>query len=421
MFRIIEGDCLATLPTLPEKHFHCCVTSPPYFGLRSYLKKEDGAKSLEVGLEQTPAAYVEKMVAVARGVRRVLRDDGTFWLNIGDSYNNAGTRNNGTGLDGKRRGGMESSDGTWESAKASVGDKRRILQSAGVAMKSLCLIPQRLLLALSDDGWVVRSVIRWFKVSPMPESTRDRPTSAVEEIFLLTKQSAYYYDQDAERVPHARLWDEKNGRGIYGGNPCPEQKQNTQTVLPSPGGRNLWNWWEVTEDGSGSWFMSNEPYKGGHYACFPSKLPERCIRLGTSEKGCCGKCGEPYRRITERSKKKRERPNDYTKRAHQEGTGNACANSVSGVEVNTLGWEVSCECNAEVAPCRILDPFCGAATTLLAATRLGRESVGLELNASYVKLGEDRVLESQPGPLPDTNGKPKKEQPCPLFDGLEDA
>lgn len=351
-WKILEGNCLQALAALPQKHFHCVVTSPPYFGLRSYLGKDDPSKTQEIGSEQTPAEYVGHMIEVARGVRRVLRNDGTFWLNVGDSYAGSGAG-----------GGGGSIQETNRRSAAMPGCRRRV---EGHATKSLCLVPERLAIALADDGWVVRSKIRWFKVSPMPEPCRDRPTSAVEEIFLLTKQGKYFYDAVSVRA------------------------NDNMT-------RNLWNWWEVVAEGSGSWFMATESLKDDHYAVFPSKLPERCIRLGTSERGCCPECGSPWQRIVERKKLKRQRPNEFTKRRREEGTGNACANTMAGVATETLGWEAGCQCgHEEVESCRVLDPFSGAATTLLAALRLGRDSVGIELNPQYVELSRRRLLADNP-------------------------
>ncbi len=159
-------------------------------------------------------------------------------------------------------------------------------------------------------------------------------------------------------------------------------------------GRNLWDWWKIPHEG----------YSGGHYACFPSEIPRRCISLGTSAYGCCPKCSAPYHRLTERSKVKRERPNEHVKRTGEQGTGNVCGNTVAGVAVETKGWEAGCACNAgEPQPCRVLDPFAGAGTTLLAAVRMGRAAVGIELNEKYIDLARKRLIGDNPlfnGPLP---------------------
>ncbi len=348
-------------------------------------------KPHEIGSEKTPAEFVAKIVAVAEQVKRVLREDGTFWLNIGDSYAGGGGGNYGNGKSVKSQGGEQVTN---------VRNRPEWLAAAGMRAKSLCLVPQRLVLALADAGWYVRSVIRWFKVSPMPEPVRDRPTSAVEEILLLTKTPTYFYDQEAQR------------REISPGNDgsCSVVQRKGGTEFDENGkpvgairvydeikGGNLWNWWAIDEEGSGSWFIPNEPLKAAHYAAFPSELARRCISLGTSAHGCCPACGAPYRRVTERSKVKRERPNEHVKRTGEQGTGNVCGNTVAGVAVETTGWEAGCGCNAgEPQPCRILDPFAGAGTTLLAALRMGRQATGIELNQKYIDLARKRLVADNP-------------------------
>lgn len=176
--QILIGDTIEQMGTLPEKCVQCCVTSPPYWGLRDY--GVDG----QIGLESTPDEFVEKMVDVGRAVHRVLRDDGTFWLNIGDSYS-----------------GNSSSGG--------IGKQDSNLRIVGVQTKpgkpkDLCMMPWRVAMALQADGWWIRSVIVWAKKSPMPESCTDRPTSSWEPIFLLTKSERYFYDAEAVKEPLTR-------------------------------------------------------------------------------------------------------------------------------------------------------------------------------------------------------------------------
>jgi adenine-specific DNA methylase len=139
------------------------------------------------------------------------------------------------------------------------------------------------------------------------------------------------------------------------------------------------------------WTIASEPYSGAHFATFPTKLVEPCILAGTSERGCCPECGAPWRRVTEREKLRRERPNDYTKRNGHDGTGNSCGNTVAGVSVKTTGWEATCEHGRDSVPCKVLDPFAGAGTVGLVCERLGRDFIGCELNPAYVEMAKARI------------------------------
>jgi DNA modification methylase len=359
---------------IASESIQCCVTSPPYFGLRDY-----GADG-QIGLEATPEAYVARMVEVFREVRRVLRDDGTLWLNLGDSYANHG----GNGSCGKT---------------AKVGNTRSGQQKTtnklvdGLKPKDLVGIPWRVAFALQADGWWLRQDLIWHKPNPMPESVRDRCTKAHEYLFLLAKSERYYFDGDAIREPLAlstqndprmkdmgRTYGGK-GRGAYGENGKANGSMKAWTLNQS--GRNRRSVWTVT----------TKPYSGAHFATFPPDLIEPCILAGTSAEGCCSNCRAPLIRQTSKTKLKRSRPNAYTKRTHEEGTGNACANDVAGVAVETLGWAPSCDCAAEVMPCTVLDPFAGSGTTLQVACHHGRNGVGIELNPDYIELAKARIMQ----------------------------
>jgi len=371
---IIQGDCIEGLRTLPDASAHCCVTSPPYWGLRDY--GHDG----QIGLESTPEAYVARMVEVFREVRRVLREDGTCWVNLGDSYNNAGSSKNGTGLDGKQRGGATGADGECGYKKR---DLRHALKGSGIKHKDLCGIPWRVAFALQADGWWLRQDIIWHKPNPMPESVRDRCTKAHEYVFLLTKSERYFYD--AEAVSEASMGTSARprfGGSKYGDSSDPKHATKSGNEYQDTGSRNRRSVWTVT----------TKPYKGAHFATMPPDLVEPCILAGTSEEGCCPHCGSPWARVTERKKLTRQRPNDYTKRQGDEGTGNSCANSVAGVAVETKGWQPTCKC-PEHRPeaCLVLDPFAGSGTTLAVAARLGRSGIGCELNPEYIVLAEQRI------------------------------
>lgn len=221
--RVLQGDCLQLLPTLESSSIQCCVTSPPYWGLRDYDHPN------QIGSEQSPDIYVAKLVSVFREVRRVLKPDGTLWLNVGDGY----ARNGGTGKCGPN---------------AVVGNTKRLIQKRnckvpqvwGLKDRDLMGLPWRVAFALQEDGWTLRSRIHWIKRTAMPESVKNRPSNATEEIFLFAKSSKYYYDSTAVR-------------------------EET--------GANLRNYWVLGPD----------PNNYGHPAAFPRELARRCILLGSRE------------------------------------------------------------------------------------------------------------------------------------------
>lgn len=221
--RIINGDSLAVLPTLAEKSVQCCVTSPPYWGLRDY------EHPAQIGAESSPEIYVENLVKIFREVRRVLRKDGTVWLNVGDGY----ARNGGTGNHGPN---------------AIVGNTKKLIQKRnckvpecwGLKDRDLIGLPWRVAFALQTDGWILRSRITWIKKNAMPESVKNRPTSATEEVFMFAKSIGYFYDQNGIR---------------------------------EESGANLRNHWLIGPDSS----------RNGHPATFPRELARRCILLGSRE------------------------------------------------------------------------------------------------------------------------------------------
>jgi len=237
------GNCLDILPTMEAGSVNCCVTSPPYFGLRDYGNDE------QIGLEKTPEAFVETMVNVFREVKRVLADDGTLWLNLGDSYASAGGKsqpqpdNNGGLVNNK-----STTRGETGSSASYGGFERPNTIGGNLKHKDLIGIPWRVALALQADGWYLRQDIIWSKPNPMPESVTDRCTKAHEYIFLLSKKPKYYYDAEAVK-------EEASGGSISGGT---EETRNKRSV------------WEVT----------TKPYSGAHFATFPPDLIKPCILAG---------------------------------------------------------------------------------------------------------------------------------------------
>jgi DNA modification methylase len=472
MARLYQADARA-IP-LPDESVHCVVTSPPYWGLRDYglepsvwggddhehewgneqrgkradLKPPSESSSMSrmgsddsqglgppsgghfcacgawrgnLGLEPTPELFVEHLVEVMREVRRVLRKDGTCWLNLGDSYANDGKWGGSTG--GKHAAGLHGATG--------VG---RVKTTPGLKPKDLMMMPARVALALQADGWWVRSDIIWAKPNPMPESARDRPTSSYEHLFLLTKAERYYYDAEAIREPgQGRLdrWPGSNGRIGHQGwkaepldNPAGRNKRDVWTIATQSFGMEMCEAcgliytaaqygrlpkveyqeldveteeWETKTakrcrkcHGHDAWMS--------HFATFPSALVEPCILAGTSERGVCAECGAPWVRVVERI------PTGQTqKMADGWDTGNGAHGTIhrdgreqgrTGVPVTaaqTTGWRAGCDHDAGGVPATVLDPFAGSGTTVVVAQRLGRRAVGLDLSADYLKLAEERL------------------------------
>lgn len=543
--RILTGDCRDVLPTLDAGSVHCVVTSPPYYGLRDY--GVDG----QLGLEATPDEYIQTMVAVFRELRRVLRDDGTVWCNMGDSFSG----------------------------------------------KQLLMMPARLALALQADGWWLRSDIIWAKPNPMPESVTDRPTSAHEHVFLLTKRSRYFYDADAVREPHTNgaYWIGRAPTQISKGN-ADRNDDGGRAISGDETGRNLRNVWTIATAPFSEWTPQHEitqlpaseaqalaakgsarggdtaritspdcplhagqpdrvptgfydglsgaqlsrisgnadpaqdtpagsstiqhipvqsrslpsigdcsdpegaetatPHsteshrtvlgplfsehaisceetadgrprippsryspaltdrdtaesrsgdgseassceletaadssrtsasgssgacrcgyyrkvttKTSHFATYPPELVERCIKAGTSERGCCAQCGKPWVRTTDVSYNQVKAVTDsMVMHAGRE------QDKRLDKHVTTTGWSPGCTCDLQDGnkaypdppiPCTVLDPFSGAGTSGLVADRLGRDAVMIDLNHRYVEMARARL-----------------QADCPLFADITDA
>jgi DNA modification methylase len=248
-FVVINGDA-RRLP-LADGVAQCCVTSPPYYGLRDY------GVGGQIGLEQTPADYVAAMVAVFREVRRVLADTGVLWLNLGDSYAGRG-----------RTGGMDS----MQTEASAVGPRGWMPPAPGFKDKDLYGIPWRVAFALQSDGWYLRSDVIWAKPNPMPESVRDRPTKAHEYVFMLSKRAAYYYDADAVRED-IKPTSGQNMRAPKCGDHRPTDGYAivTEKTYARVCGANLRTVWTINP----------RPFPGAHFATMPPELAERCIKAGS--------------------------------------------------------------------------------------------------------------------------------------------
>jgi site-specific DNA-methyltransferase (adenine-specific) len=253
----IVGDCIESMLELPKKSINCCVTSPPYWGLRDY------GIGRQLGLESTPEEYIERMVNVFRGVRRVLMDDGTVWLNLGDSY--ASNTKGSSGASVKQL----SNTGSFHNGAKHL--------NHGVKPKDLVGIPWRMALALQAVGWYLRSDIIWHKTNPMPESVTDRPTKSHEYVFLLSKNARYYYDHEAIKEPSANLGKTniRFGGSKYGDSQDPKHATKSGNEYKDSGKRNK----------RSVWILPTKPYKGAHFAVFPPKLIEPCILAGCPEGG----------------------------------------------------------------------------------------------------------------------------------------
>lgn len=328
--KILTGDAFDVLQTLPDESVHCCVTSPPYYGLRDY-----GING-QIGLEASPETYVEKLVQVFHEVRRVLRNDGTLWLNLGDSYAsnyaNGGQRDFSSSMlkkDGRPEEGRLKT--LLVNAKELKREKPNQRIEHGVKPKDLLGIPWRVAFALQADGWYIRSDIIWHKPNPMPESVTDRPTKSHEYIFLLSKSKRYFYDAAAIREPNHHGdsgWAKQRFSGI-----------NTKIYRRKPiygeenGGHSGIDFDDTIMNGRNKrtvWSIATTPYKEAHFATFPPELPRLCILAGCPEGGV------------------------------------------------------------------VLDPFSGAGTTGLVALRLGRDYIGIELNPEYVKMSHQRIINDAP-------------------------
>jgi DNA modification methylase len=381
---------------LADRSVHCVVTSPPFYGLRDY------GVAGQIGLEPTPAEYVRQAASAFREVWRVLRDDGTLWLEIGDTYV---TKPIGAGstFDPKYPGGRDRREGL----RANRSNRPAGL---GLKHKDLIGIPWRLAFALQEAGWYLRDDIIWNKSNVMCESVRDRPARCHSYLFLLSKRPRYYYDrlaivEPASGTAHARGAGvnpkaKRAGRNSRASvdrdvrHAC-EARQNARfaaairDVVPVRNKRTVWT-------------MPTSPWKGGHFATFAPALVEPCILAGTSQAGACPRCGKGWRRVVDRP--------PYPERARAGARGRdggltveqgSTRTGLSGFKYDewmranppvTAGWEPACRCDAgDPVPPLVLDPFCGSGTTGLVAEALGRAFVGVDLSADYLAMARARI------------------------------
>ena len=362
------GDALVRLREIPDASVHCCVTSPPYWGLRDY-----GIEG-QIGREEMPSEYVGKIVDVFREVRRALRDDGTLWLNLGDTYASAwvcsrrSTVGAGSLPNGKREARLN-----------------RLVE--GMKEKDLIGIPWLVAFALRDDGWYLRQDVIWSKGNCMPESVKDRCTRSHEYLFMLTKNSRYYYDADA--ISEQATCDRTRGPALH-----PDTLSTNGNAglsrRDSEGVRNKRSVWNVNP----------RPFEGAHFATFPPDLIRPCILAGTSEYGACGTCGAPWSREVEvLGETRRQRqgrlgksPYAASQPENPQGLDHTGHHGNAPRQHTQLGWKASCSCpSATLVPCTVLDPFGGAGTTAYVALEQWRDCITIELNPDYAKIIEKRT------------------------------
>ena len=381
MVEIINGDCREVLKTMPDCSVHCCVTSPPYFGLRDY------GVAGQLGLEQTPEQYVAEMVAVFREVRRVLRDDGTLWLNLGDSYaaQRGGTHQPAKTLAGGK--GGKTADGARVNRDRYDGyNPTRNAHAIGLKHKDLIGIPWRVAFALQADGWYLRQDIIWSKPNPMPESVKDRCTKAHEYLFLLSKSPRYYFDSEAIKEPSAQP---HRAGGLERSFSTSDQKVSLRQDV----GRTVMR--TEHRNRRSVWTVSTKPFKGAHFATFPPDLIKPCILAGCPQQ-CCAACGAPHKRLTSRGvDAKHVAPSEIDRfGTGQAGVhrkvGQAYQNWLNENPIRTVGWQPSCDCDAGAVGGTVLDPFGGSGTTGEVAAGNGRNAILIELNASYCSLAKSR-------------------------------
>ena len=379
--RVLIGDCRESMRTLPAGSVHCCVTSPPYWALRDY-----GVNG-QLGMEKTPDEYIAAMVDVFREVKRVLRDDGCLWVNIGDSYN--------AGTSAPSKPSKTADVGGWTTRSGESAGALRV-DAAGLKPKDLVGIPWRLAFALQADGWYLRQDIIWSKPAPMPESVRDRCTKSHEYIFLLTKRPRYFYDAEAvkERAEYGRRSQFRSANWINNAafRNKPSVKAGTNSGGDPSAGRNRRSVWTI----------NTEAFRGAHFATFPTKLVEPCILAGTSAAGCCAECGKPWERETVSTRVATRSGKNFKVNAiildpqspYRAHNGDICGNRDPKrhcTVTETTGWRPACHCGVPAVPCTVLDPFGGSGTTAGVALYHRRNAILCELNPEYAAMMPGRI------------------------------
>ena len=438
--RVLQGDNRVTLAELPDRSVHMAVTSPPYWGLRSYLPKGHELKPLELGSEPTPELFIANLLDVFRAVRRVLRDDGTLWVNLGDTYG----RNGGDGGCGPNAMAGNTTAGVQTRMNV-VPDGIKPLDRVG--------IPERFALAMQAAGWYWRDTIIWHKPAPMPSSVNgwrwerckvkvrpgergdwkgatamaDKPqgaraddgrsfgngagwsdcpgcpkcaahggwvlrrgswrtTTAHEYIFMFAKTSSYFCDAEAVKQTASAATVNRNEYSRVLDDPDEQYavKHDHEFTGSTANPRSVWT-------------IGPQPLKHKHYAAFPEELPRRCILAGTPDKGCCPACGAPWARMVDKEKCGTWHAHEADDERGQVNMTSTYDRSSGGPPSRTVGWMPTCDCPAaDPVPCTILDCFGGSGTVALVASMMGRNAISCELNPEYVAMHDTRFEETAP-------------------------
>jgi DNA modification methylase len=441
-YEVLIGDCVESMKKLPDESVDMCVTSPPYWGLRDYggngkvwggdpscshdwegytrpsenTRNNDNSLQLksaywepqdqafckhcdawfgQLGLEPTPQQFVKNMVEVFEEVRRILKPHGTLWLNLGDSY--CGTGHKGTDMKDKKH--PEGRNGQVVAVNNKI---------EGLKRKDLVGIPWRVAFALQEAGWYLRQDIIWAKPNCMPEPVKDRCTKSHEYLFLLSKKDSYFFDHEA--IKEASADHEKTAARYtqpFGGIKNETLLETDQVHIRPIGMREF----SGKRNKRSVWTVNPKPFREAHFAVYPPELIEPCILAGSSAHGCCADCGVPYVRVVEKKDMgiteamkvaganaqgtyegkdlKDYKPttmSEQTPRTVKQRTLDAMSKKAV-----TVGWEATCECNADIVPAVVFDPFGGSGTTAGVAIKHGRDAILCELNEEYAELIPNRV------------------------------
>jgi DNA modification methylase len=361
------GDAVDQLTQLPESSVHMCMTSPPYFGLRDYGEDE------QIGLEDSLDAYIQELVDVGDALNRVLRPDGSWWLNLGDSYAGSG------------RGAWDKHDEKDKKESWTFDGGEAPERNSGLRRKNKMLIPHRVAIALQQNGWIVRNDVTWLKSNPMPQSMKDRLNTTTEQIFHLVPERDYWYDLDAIRAPHKQQTRERRHRAetdrseynkYKGGESFANHSLDDAPLHPS--GKNPGDVFEIT----------TKPYPDAHFAVYPPELCQKPIKATCPPK-VCPECGTPYEREVDREAGTYE----YSERGESvKGRTQASGTMHELPSATHEGWRQACNCETSATePGIVLDPFAGAGTTCMVAKNLQRRFIGIDLNDEYVAMAQDRV------------------------------
>lgn len=406
---IYQGEALEVLKTFPDESIDCVITSPPYWALRDY-----GVEG-QLGLESTFQEYIDKLCNVFDEIKRVLKKEGTCWVNIGDTYmGNSSYSEKGRQGFGNDKIGMINKKQWVDPKYASAGDSRlrarEHVESTNIKSKSLCMIPSRFAIEMINRGWILRNEIIWHKPNCMPSSVKDRFTVDFEKIFFFVKSKKYFFE--TQREPHNIESIKRDARGRYSDkldkgeystsykseyvdyNNLQEKLENGELRGVHPVGRNKRTVWDITTKG----------FSGAHFAVFPEKLIETPIKAGCPSQ-ICSKCGKARELIIERegqSSAELAKNLDKTIFQSEQGQKQNLRAPQEAFNRNIINKGYSdCGCNEKFNRGITLDPFMGAGTTGLVALKLGRNYVGIELNSKYIEIAKKRISEIPTGNLLD--------------------